>query len=165
MTISLAQIDIDSVWIQGATLAAVAIGITALVYGTVALLVKADDFGLLLSSKGRLSLTRATGRGIVKGMPTVMKVIATIGTVAMLWVGGSIIVHGLHDLGWHWPYETIKDIAYNVGGDSGFIKWAVTAGLDGVLGLILGLILIPIVTKLIVPVTGWLFPEKAEPQH
>ena len=165
MTISLAQIDIDSVWIQGATLAAVAIGITALVYGTVALLVKADDFGLLLSSKGRLSLTRATGRAIVKGMPTVMKVIATIGTVAMLWVGGSIIVHGLHDLGWHWPYETIKDIAYNIGGNSGFIKWAVTAGLDGVLGLILGLILIPIVTKLIVPVTGWLFPEKAEPQH
>ena len=161
VTISLSQIDVDSIWIKAAALAAVAIGITALVYGAVALLVKADDAGLLLSAKGRLGLTRRLGRAIVKGMPSVMVVIATIGTVAMLWVGGSIIVHGLHDLGWHLPYETIKQAAQTVGSGSGFIKWAVTAGLDGVIGLLLGLVLIPIVTTLIVPVTGWLFPEKA----
>ncbi len=161
MTISLSQIDVDELWIQASALAAVAIGITALVYGAVALLVKADDFGLLLSAKGRLGLTRGLGRGIVKAMPSVMVVIATVGTVAMLWVGGSIIVHGLHDLGWHLPYEQIKHAAEVVGSGSGFLKWAVTAGLDGVLGLILGFVLIPIVTKLVVPMTGWLFPEKA----
>ena len=161
MTISLSQIDVESFWIQGAALAAVAIGITALVYGAVALLVKADDFGLLLSAKGRLGATRALGRTIVKGMPSVMVVIATIGTVAMLWVGGSIIVHGLHDLGWHWPYDTIKHAAEAAGGPTGFINWAVTAGLDGVVGLALGFVLIPVVTRLIAPVTGWLFPEKA----
>jgi len=160
MTISLSQIDIDSLWVQSAALGAVAIGITALVYGVVALLVKADDFGLFLSTRGRLGLTRGVGRGIVRGMPSVMVVIATIGTIAMLWVGGSIIVHGLHDLGWHWPYDTITAAAEAVGGQSGLLRWAVTAGLDGVVGLCLGFILIPVVTRLVIPVTGWLFPEK-----
>lgn len=165
MTISLAQIDIDILWIQAAALAAVAIGITALVYGAVALLVKADDFGVLLSAKGRLALTRAVGRKIVKSMPTVMIVIATVGTVAMLWVGGSIIVHGLHDLGWHLPYEQIKHAAMLASDAAatarGFVRWVVTAGLDGIVGLATGFVLIPIVTRAVVPVTGWLFPEKA----
>ena len=165
MTISLSQIDIDSFWIQAAALAAVAIGITALVYGAVALLVKADDFGLLLSAKGKLAVSRRLGRGIVKSMPSVMVVIATVGTVAMLWVGGSIIVHGLHDLGWHLPYEQIKHAALvvssAVGTAQGFVKWAVTAGLDGIIGLLFGLILIPVVTRALVPVSGWLFPEKS----
>lgn len=164
MTISLSQIEIDTLWIQAAALAAVAIGITALVYGAVALLVKADDLGILLTAKGRFALTRSLGRGIVKSMPAVMGVIATIGTVAMLWVGGSIIVHGVHDLGWHLPYEQIKHIAMAaseaIGSAQGFVTWAVTAGLDGVVGLATGLVLIPIVNRAVVPVTGWLFPEK-----
>ncbi len=165
MTISLSQIDNDSFWIQAAALAAVAIGITALVYGAVALLVKADDFGLHLSTEANLGISRSLGRGIVKSMPSVMVVIATIGTVAMLWVGGSIIVHGVNDLGWHWPYEQIKHAASAVSGAvgtaTGFVNWAVTAGLDGVIGLLFGFALIPVVNRALVPVTGWLFPEKA----
>lgn len=165
MTISLSQIDTDTFWIQALALAAVAIGITALVYGAVALLVKADDFGLLLSAKGRLGLTRAVGRAIVRSMPSVMVVIATIGTVAMLWVGGSIIVHGLHDLGWHLPYELITHAAQQAAEAaapaSDIVNWGVTAGLDGIVGLVTGLALIPIVTRAIVPVSGWLFPEKS----
>ncbi|MEQ8901394.1 MAG: DUF808 domain-containing protein [Roseovarius sp.] len=165
MTISLSQIDIDSFWIQALALAAVAIGITALVYGAVALLVKADDLGIFLTAKGRLAATRALGRGIVKSMPAVMVVIATIGTVAMLWVGGSILVHGLHDLGWHLPYEQIKRAAHlvaeAVGSATGFVTWGVTAGLDGIIGLVAGLVLMPVVTRALVPVSGWLFPEKA----
>ena len=164
MTISLAQIEIDTLWIQAAALAAVAIGITALVYGAVALLVKADDFGVLLSAKGRFASTRAVGRRIVKSMPGVMVVIAAVGTVAMLWVGGSIIVHGLHDLGWHMPYEQIKHAAQvaatTLGTAEGFVTWFVTAGLDGIIGLATGFVLVPIVTRAVVPVTGWLFPEK-----
>jgi predicted DNA repair protein MutK len=139
MTISLAQIEIDTLWIQATALAAVAIGITALVYGAVALLVKADDFGILLSAKGRFAATQAVGRRIVKAMPGVMVVIASVGTVAMLWVGGSIIVHGLHDLGWHLPYEQIRQAAKLVseaaGTATGFVTWIVTAGLDGLIGL------------------------------
>ncbi|WP_294607131.1 DUF808 domain-containing protein [Roseovarius sp.] len=165
MTISLAQIDIDALWIQATALAAVAIGITALVYGAVAMLVKADDLGVFLSAKGRFSATRAVGRRIVRSMPSVMVVIATVGTVAMLWVGGSILVHGLHDLGWHLPYEQVKQAAKvtseAVGSGQGFVTWLVTAGLDGIIGLAAGFVLIPIVTHAVVPVTGWLFPEKA----
>ncbi|SFS19878.1 DUF808 domain-containing protein [Yoonia litorea] len=165
MTISLSQIDSDVFWIKLAALGAVAIGITALVYGAVALLVKADDAGLLMAKQGRLATTRQLGRAIVKAMPSVMVAIATIGTIAMLWVGGSIIVHGLHDLGWHLPYETIKHVAEDYGGTSGFVKWAITAGLDGLLGLVFGLLLIPVVTKGLVPVMGRLFPEKSPQPH
>ena len=165
MTISLAQISIDILWIKAAALVAVAIGITSLVYGAVALLVKADDFGMLLAAKGRFAVTRAAGRRIVKSMPSVMIFIATIGTVAMLWVGGSIIVHGLHDLGWHLPYDLIKDAAIfaadSISSAKGFANWVVTAGLDGIIGLAVGFVLLPIVTRAIVPMMGWLFPEKA----
>lgn len=165
MTISLAQIDPDSSRFTAAmALVVVAIGITTLVYGTVALLVRMDDAGLKLSQIGRAEFVRSFGRGMVKFMPTLMMIIATIGTAAMLWVGGNIIVHGLEVLGWHWPYETIKGIATSVSESlsvaKGFVKWVVTATLDGILGLILGLALIPIVTKLIVPVFSVFFPEK-----
>jgi predicted DNA repair protein MutK len=143
MTISLAAIDADGWITQGIILAVVAVGITAGVYGAVALLVKADDLGLKLAKAGRTEGTRSLGRGIVQAMPTVMRVIATVGTAAMLWVGGNILVHGLHALGWHFPYDTIHHLAEGVGG--GFAGWLVTAAIDGVLGLMVGLALIPAV--------------------
>lgn len=160
MTISLSAIEAQDYVTRGFVLAAVAIGITALVYGAVALLVKMDDVGLKLAEIGRLASTRAIGRGMVRAMPYLLKAIGFIGTIAMLWVGGNIIVHGLEVLGWHWPYDTIKGIAKSVGGDSGFLNWAVTAGLDGVIGLALGLVLIPVVNTVVVPVAGFFFPEK-----
>lgn len=160
MTISLAAIETDSRLSAGIVLAVVAIGITALVYGTVALLVKMDDMGLKLSQIATTDVVRNFGRGMVKMMPTLMTIISVIGTAAMLWVGGNIIVHGLEVLGWHWPYETIKGFAKSVGGESGFLNWLVTATLDGILGLALGLLLIPVVTKLIAPVFSIFFPEK-----
>ncbi|MFQ6547619.1 DUF808 domain-containing protein [Aestuariibius sp. 2305UL40-4] len=166
MTISLNAIDSDSTWIIGTTLAAVAVGITAVVYGAVALIVKADDVGLKMSQSGRLSATRAAGRGIVAGMPHLLTFISTVGTAAMLWVGGSIIVHGLHDLGWHWPYETIKYAAQAtaaaIATAEGFVTWFITALLDGILGLILGLLLIPVVGKVILPLAAAFSGKKEE---
>ena len=148
MAISLAEIEADSIWVEGVALAAVAIIITTAVYGAVALLVKADDFGLKLTQIGRLSVTRSFGRGLVNAMPTVMSIISFVGTAAMLWVGGSIIVHGLHELGVHLPYDTIKYASASVSNTvpfaPGLVTWVVTAFLDGVLGLALGLLLIPI---------------------
>ena len=158
----------DSRLTAGLVLGVVAIGITALVYGAVALLVKMDDVGLKLSQIGRLSMTRSFGRGMVKFMPTLMNIISIVGTAAMLWVGGNIIVHGLEVLGWHLPYETIKSVATavseSIGQAKGFVKWMVTATLDGVLGLALGLVLMPIVNKVLVPFLGVFFPEK-KPIH
>ncbi|MDJ1016852.1 MAG: DUF808 domain-containing protein [Paracoccaceae bacterium] len=164
MTISLAAIETDVRVTQGLVLAVVAIGITALVYGAVALLVKMDDVGLKLSRDGVIAATRAFGRGMVRQMPTVMKLISTVGTAAMLWVGGSIIIHGLEVLGWHWPYDMIhhvaEGVAHAVGRAEGFVAWVVTASLDGVIGLCLGLLLIPVVTRVLMPVLSIFFPEK-----
>ena len=164
MTISLSAVETDN-WVWAAAILAVAaIGITALVYGAVALLVKMDDAGLKLASVARTEFGRNLGRGMVKHMPLVMTIISTIGTVAMLWVGGSILVHGVDVLGWHAPYQTIhhwaEAVAHGISTAEGFVAWAVTAFLDGIVALVCGLILIPIVNKVLVPIAGALFPEK-----
>jgi len=155
MTIALAEIESDSLWVEGVILAVVAIGITVIVYGTVALLVKADDIGLRLSQVGRLEATRAFGRGIVTHMPTVMTVIASVGTAAMLWVGGSIVIHGLESLGWDTLGHAIHDIAAAVADAmplaQGFIEWFVKAAMDGVFGLALGFMLIGVMARIVEP--------------
>lgn len=148
-TISLSAVESDSVLSSGLILAMVAIGMTALVYGAVAILVKMDDVGLRLSQVARLPLTRSFGLWLVKAMPTLMTIISVVGTAAMLWVGGSIVVHGLEVLGWHTPQETIHHLAEGVtrmiAHAQGAVRRVVTAALDGVLGLALGALLIPIV--------------------
>ena len=158
MVLSLATIETPSLVSQAIILAVVAVGITALVYGSVAILVKADDVGLKIAQIGRLPLTRRLGRAVVKGMPAFMTLIATVGTAAMLWVGGSIILHGLDDLGWHAPYATIhhwaEGIADAAPAGKGAVAWIVTAALDGLVGLMLGFVLIPVTKYAIAPVTG-----------
>jgi uncharacterized protein len=156
MTIALSAIATGNVWMQAATLAIVAVGITVAVYGSVALLVKMDDVGLVMAGRGRLGLTRSAGRGLVKLMPKVMKLLTIVGTAAMLWVGGNIIVHGLHELGWNPVYDTIhhwaEAVAHNVPQAwAGAVNWAATAALDGVFGLVLGVLLIPLATRVIGP--------------
>jgi predicted DNA repair protein MutK len=145
MAITLATIEGQGIWGQAVILCVVAIGITLLVYGSVALLVKADDIGLRVAQAGRLTATRGLGRAIVKGMPTLMGIIATIGTAAMLWVGGSILVHGMDGLGWGALAHVIYDVAGGISSGNGFLKWLVMATLDGLLGLAVGLLLIPLV--------------------
>jgi predicted DNA repair protein MutK len=116
-----------------------------------------DDVGAWMALNGKTGLGRGVGTGLVKGMPHLLTVLSIVGTAAMLWVGGSILVHGLHDpdfLGWVQPYSFIKETAHAIAGDSGFGKWAVTAFADGVLGLAVGLVLIPIVTKVVMPLFG-----------
>ncbi|SEP55824.1 DUF808 domain-containing protein [Thalassovita taeanensis] len=156
MTIALAAIPTGNIWMQAAVLAAVGIGITVLVYGSVALIVKADDVGLHMADNGRLGMTRSLGRGIVKAMPGFLHVLTLVGTAAMLWVGGSIVIHGLDVLGLPWLYEQIHAVALMVGHAvpqqmEAAMEWLTTAAIDGVLGVALGLVLIPIVTRIITP--------------
>lgn len=162
MTISLAAIPESGFWMEAATLAMVAVGITFAVYGSVALIVKADDVGLAIAKNGRLGATRAFGRGIVNAMPGVMKTLTIVGTGAMLWVGGSIIIHAMKDLGWKAPYAMIHDFAVAVALRTpeqfhGLVEWASTALVDGIFGLALGLLLIPLATKVIAPLWGAIF--------
>ncbi len=159
MTITLAALPIGiSTWFQAGALAVAGIIITVAVYGAVALIVKADDFGLHLAAAGRLAATRRLGEGIVRGMPYLMTLLVIVGTAAMIWVGGAIIVHGLDELGVHMPYKIIHDIAAGVaqgiGAAEGFIEWLVTAVLDGVVGLCVGFALIPLVQKVLNPVVA-----------
>ncbi|MEP4195423.1 MAG: DUF808 domain-containing protein [Aliishimia sp.] len=161
MTISLAAIPESNFWMEAATLATVAIMITVTVYGAVALIVKADDVGLAMTKHGRLSVTRSVGRAVVQAMPGFLKLLMVVGTAAMLWVGGEIIVHGIAELGWHGPEEVIYGISKAVGGESGFVKWLAKAALNGLLGVAIGFVLIPIGEKIITPIWRAIFARKA----
>ncbi|WP_068110319.1 DUF808 domain-containing protein [Tropicimonas marinistellae] len=166
MTIALSAIPESNFWAEALTLAIVAVGITVLVYGSVALIVKADDVGLLMANRGRLGLTRAVGRGIVRGMPGFMSLLMVVGTAAMLWVGGSIVIHGMEELHvgafiGHWIHDLAHVIGHAVPEDlTGFVTWAVKATLDGLFGLALGFVLLPLVERVILPVAG-MFSRKA----
>ncbi|MDK3072446.1 DUF808 domain-containing protein [Sedimentitalea sp. JM2-8] len=167
MTIALAAIPQSNIWMEAATLAVVGIGITVVVYGSVALIVKADDVGLFMAANGRLGPTRSLGRGIVRAMPGLMKALTIIGTAAMLWVGGSIVIHGMEELGFGWLGHHIHDAAVLVAGlvpDAyrGTVEWAATAAMDGVFGVALGMVLIPVASKLLVPLVQTLFGGKVE---
>jgi len=157
MTIALASLPDEGqpIWVIALVLALVAIGITVAVYGSVALIVKADDVGLWMARDGKLGLTRSLGRGLVAIMPGFLKLLLIVGTAAMIWVGGSIIVHGLKDLGWpvvyDWIHHQAVAAAQSVGTAQGFVEWAVTAAFDGVIGLAYGLLLIPLVARIIDP--------------
>ncbi|MEX0370305.1 MAG: DUF808 domain-containing protein [Tateyamaria sp.] len=159
MTIALAAIPESNFWMEAATLATVAIMITVAVYGSVALIVKADDAGLAMAQNGQIGLIRALGRGIVKVMPGFMKTLTIVGTAAMLWVGGEIIVHGLAQMGWHGPEDIVYGIAKSVGGTSAAAVWGVKAVLHGLLGLAWGFVLIPLGEKIVTPVWRALAPK------
>jgi len=153
MTIALAAVETGNLWTKGLVLAVVGVAITVAVYGAVALLVKADDAGLKMAQAGRLAATRSFGRGVVHAMPAVMRLISTVGTLAMLWVGGSIVLHALDELGLSWPYDTIhhaaEGIAHLVAVAEGAVAWLATAVMDGIVGLALGLALVPVGTRVL----------------
>jgi predicted DNA repair protein MutK len=155
MTISLAAIPASSLWQEAVTLAAVGVMITLVVYGAVALIVKMDDIGLYMAANARSGAGRGLGRGLVAGMPKLLALLSAVGTLAMLWVGGNILTHGLEVLGWPWLYDQIHHLAeaaaHAVPQAAGLLQWLVTAGLDGIFGLALGLLLIPVGTRIIGP--------------
>lgn len=141
MAIALATITAPDFITQGVVLAAVGLLMTLIVYGAVALIVKADDFGLYLSRRSN-GLLRAVGRGLVKGMPPFLKVLSLVGTIAMLWVGGGILIHSLAHYGMGGPEHLIHDASEWVGATVPFAG-AVLAWLTGtlaaaVVGLVAG---------------------------
>jgi predicted DNA repair protein MutK len=141
MAIALAEVAQQSLVGQAATLLLVAIVITVGVYGVVGLIVKMDDIGLNLAQRGA-SGARALGRGLVKGMPYLMKTLEVVGTVAMLWVGGGIVIHGIAEFGWHGPEDVIHGIAHAIAGVTGpfegALDWVLRALGSAVVGFGLG---------------------------
>ncbi|MBA1835468.1 DUF808 domain-containing protein [Corynebacterium wankanglinii] len=141
MIISLDEVKDQPVWMEAAVLVAVGIFITIAVYGAVGLLVKIDDIGRGMIERGNAP---GFGRALVKGMPYVLNAIGIVGTVAMLWVGGHLIVRGLDEvIGWHWPHEIIARGQEAVGG--GALGWLVETGISLTFGLIAGFIVLGVV--------------------
>ena len=164
MTIALATIETDTMWKSAIVLAIVAILITVVVYGAVALLVKIDDVGIRMRQTGKWQITRSIGNNLVAAMPSVLWFISVVGTAAMLWVGGSIIVHALNEMNVSLPYETIKQTAKTIAGeDAPGLTWLVTALIDAIIGIAVGSILIPIIEAVLAPIEA-LFPEKKKQQ-
>lgn len=141
MTLTLANVATSNIYRQSAVLASVGILITLAVYGVVALIVKADDVGLALA-RSSTGIVRALGRSLVVGVPVSLNILATIGTAAMLWVGGSILVHGLAELGFHGTEHFIDEIAEGVSAASayltGVLHWTTTSAIQAGLAILIG---------------------------
>ncbi len=168
MAITLASVATSPVWMQALVLGVVGAGMTLLVYGIVAIIVKADDAGVALarSSQGPVS---ALGRGIVLGMPVFLKVLSFVGMLAMLWVGGGILIHGLHELGVHAPESAVHHASESVAGMvpavKSFVAWLVAAIIAGVLGVIIGALVDPLANHVLIPAfkgMKGLFKKKSE---
>ena len=144
--IALADLAERSLGTQAAALAVVGLLITVVVYGAVALIVKMDDIGLHLAERRSVS-ARALGRGLVHAMPMVLAGLATIGTVAMLWVGGGILVHGLHE----YHLDLLPGLIDGLGQAAGRVpvigpmtEWLATAAASAVVGLVTGGVIVAI---------------------
>ncbi|OWU74703.1 DUF808 domain-containing protein [Marinibacterium profundimaris] len=169
MTIALSAIPEGHWAFVGVVLALVGIGITVVVYGSVALIVKADDFGLYLAGTDS-GVLRAIGKRIVYVMPYFMKVLTIVGTAAMLWVGGSIIIHGLEELGYgalgHWIHDVAVAVGHAVPENiTPAVEWSVTALFDGIFGVLLGALLIPVAEYVVQPVIGLFGGAESKADH
>ena len=164
MAITLAALPAGSFVTQALVLALVGIGITAAVYGVVALIVKADDVGVALAKNERASVIggagRAFGRGLVRGMPLFLTFLSAVGTAAMIWVGGGIVLHGLEVYGPPSIGSTVhaaaEAAAHALPSAAGALEWMVEAAISGVLGLLIGAATIPIVGFALAPAWKWL---------
>jgi predicted DNA repair protein MutK len=147
MVIALNEVADEPLVSRAIILLVVALGITIMVYGVVALIVKMDDIGLRLAENGS-DAARTVGRGLVKGMPTFMGILSTVGVVAMLWVGGHILLVGLEELGWHWLYDQVHhledSVSESLGSAGGVAGWLVNTVASAILGLIVGAVVVAV---------------------
>lgn len=148
MAIALAEVADQGLVARAAILALVGVAITVLVYGAVAGIVKMDDLGLHLSER-RDAASRRFGHLLLHAMPWLLGLLAGVGTLAMLWVGGGILLHGAHELGWHAPSDAAHGIRHWVelaaGPLGGVLGWLSYAVLSALVGLILGAVVAAIV--------------------
>jgi predicted DNA repair protein MutK len=148
MVIALNEVADQSFWPRLIILVVVAVVITVAVYGVVGAIVKMDDVGLSLTQRSS-RFAKRIGRGLVAGMPKLLAALSTIGTVAMLWVGGHILLVGTDDVGWHAPYGLVhhaEDFVHHaVQGVGGLLAWLLNTTVSAVIGLIVGSVVVGIV--------------------
>ena len=149
MVIALKEVLDESLLARSIILVIVALAITVAVYGAVALIVKMDDIGLRLAQRREPSMQRF-GRLLVAGMPKLLSLLSIVGTAAMLWVGGHILLAGAHELGWHWPYDLVHDIEHaveDVPGIGGVLAWTLNTLISLVVGFLVGVVVVAVVSR------------------
>lgn len=140
MVIALREVLHEPLLSRAIILVVVALFITVAVYGVVAAIVKMDDVGLSLSTR-ESPVWQRIGRMLVLGMPRLLSVLSVVGTVAMLWVGGHILLAGAHELGWHLPHDVVHHLSHSVpdiGAAGGVLTWLIDTAASAVLGLAVG---------------------------
>lgn len=152
MAITLAALEVDVWWERALALALVAVVVTVVVYGTVAVIVKIDDVGLYLTKQAD-AWKQSFGHFLLRFVPKLLVALSVIGTVAMLWVGGGIIVHGTHEVGFHGLYDIIHGaegvVATAAGALGGVAGWLTYAALSGAVGLVLGVVIAFVLHKVL----------------
>lgn len=136
MVITLNELTGEPLLSQALVLTLVGLAVTLLVYGTVGLIVKLDDIGLrLMKSNG---VANWLGRGLVHSVPYLLKALSLIGTAAMLWVGGGILIHGLAEVGLTMPEQAIHALAVAAGQGMPAVEWVISALSAGIIGTVVG---------------------------
>ncbi|MCB0997967.1 MAG: DUF808 domain-containing protein [Acidimicrobiales bacterium] len=149
MVIALKDVIDEGFVSRAVILVIVAIVITAVVYGVVALIVKMDDVGLNLAQRSN-EATQRVGRAMVSGMPKLLAALTVIGTAAMVWVGGHILLVGTDELGWHGPYEfvhSLEERVHDVAGIGGVLSWSVNTLASALIGLAVGFLLVTVISR------------------
>jgi predicted DNA repair protein MutK len=150
MVIALKDVIDEPVVARAVILALVGALITVVVYGVVALIVKMDDIGLKLASRPSAGSKR-TGHLLVVGMPKVLAWLSVIGTAAMLWVGGHILLVGFDELGWEWPYHLVHELEHlveDVPAVGGVLSWLVNTLASAIVGFAVGAVIALVVDRL-----------------
>ncbi len=162
MAIALANIETPDLTTKALVLAVVGIAVTVCVYGAVALIVKADDIGVALARRNGF-LSGPLGRALVRGVPPFLKLLSLVGTIAMLWVGGGILVHGLHEFGFHGPEQFIHAVAEAVRSSvpvaSGLFAWIAGATGAALVGLVAGGVVLAVIELVGAPFSTGQMPK------
>ncbi len=149
MVIALKEVLDEGFVSRALILGVVAILITAIVYGLVAIIVKMDDIGVRMA-RTESAAAQKVGHGLVIGMPKLLAALSAIGTAAMLWVGGHILLVGADELGWHWPYKVVHSLeekVHHVTGVGGILGWLANTLASAIVGLAVGFAVIGIVSR------------------
>jgi predicted DNA repair protein MutK len=147
MVIALNEVADQSLIPRALILLVVAVAITILVYGVVGAIVKMDDVGLLLAQR-KSELAQRLGLGLVRAMPRLLAIISVVGVVAMLWVGGHILLVNSAEVGWHWPYDTVhhweEALHDAVPGFGAVLGWLLNTAVSALVGLAVGALLVAV---------------------
>jgi predicted DNA repair protein MutK len=145
MVIALNEVADEALIPRALILLVVAVAITILVYGVVGLIVKMDDVGLHLAERSS-PFAQRVGLGLVRAMPRLLSVISVVGVIAMLWVGGHILLVNSAEVGWHWPYDTVhhweEAVHDAVPGVGVVVGWLLNTAVSAVVGAVVGAVVV-----------------------